>query len=978
MGKTLLGIVAVSATVLLNSLGARAIAQAPPGWQAATRITVKRSLLTHALSTGAPGVTIACPAGGAAPTTVTPGGNETFTASVQATQAMPALVSFEVYDAANIKLAQTGVGPLTLTANTPQSVTGHMTIPAGAASGRYTVRAQVYGPNWTPFYVAHWACSSFTIASAASPTGTAPAVPSATATDGAPPATAPALPPTATAPARELTGNGAQASKGVVWNQVYDMWCGGILANCNWAGIQGDLADMSAAGIVWARTDFHQDVPFSFYDQLLQSARAHNVTLLFIVEKSDPAGDLGTSAQQATYQSWLAQAVNRYKQDVSYWEIQNEENLSNFWNIDSNGAATAYAASVQNYVTDLRESYQTIKANDPTAQVLLGGMSEWTMEQYVDQLIADNAYLYFDIVAFHPYGSDPNGVISRLNSLKAKMAAQSGWAAKPIWITEVGFNCYSSATTLPGTSCPESFKAQNLTATMQQLRSDGITTPIFWYNMHDGGSANYSGYGLVYKDMSTLQTTYEPSFYAYQSIAGAPASSGSPTAAPVPGGPTATPTTPPTTTVPPVMSIACPVNGAAPATIAPGGNEVFTANVQSNQALNGALVSFEVYDAANIKLAQTGAGPLTLTANTSQSVTGHMTIPAGAASGRYTVRAQVYGPNWTPFYVAHWACSSFTIASAASPTSTAPAIPSATVTDGAPPATAPAPTTTGTANPGHTIKNVFLIVLENHNWSAIKGNPSAPYINDTLLPLAAHAENYMNPPGNHPSLPNYLWLEAGTNFGITDDNDPYSNHQSASAHLTTLLTHAGISWKTYQENIAGTQCPLTASYPYAPKHNPFVYFDDVTGGNNTNSATCIAHVRPYTELTTDLQRGTVARYNFITPNLCDDGHDWCAPYNDPVKQTDTWLSQAVPAILRSQAYQDGGALFITWDEGEGGSDGPIGMIALSPYAKHGYANAILYTHSSTLRTIEEIFGVGPMLGDAANATDLRDLFTSFP
>lgn len=273
---------------------------------------------------------------------------------------------------------------------------------------------------------------------------------------------------------------------------------------------------------------------------------------------------------------------------------------------------------------------------------------------------------------------------------------------------------------------------------------------------------------------------------------------------------------------------------------------------------------------------------------------------------------------------------------------------------------------------------MFLIVLENHNWSAIKGNPSAPYINDTLLPLAAHAENYMNPPGNHPSLPNYLWLEAGTNFGITDDNDPYSNHQSASAHLTTLLTHAGISWKTYQENIAGTQCPLTASYPYAPKHNPFVYFDDVTGGNNTNSATCIAHVRPYTELTTDLQRGTVARYNFITPNLCDDGHDWCAPYNDPVKQTDTWLSQAVPAILRSQAYQDGGALFITWDEGEGGSDGPIGMIALSPYAKHGYANAILYTHSSTLRTIEEIFGVGPMLGDAANATDLRDLFTSFP
>src|SRR5256885_3620186 len=38
----------------------------------------------------------------------------------------------------------------------------------------------------------------------------------------------------------------------------------------------------------------------------------------------------------------------------------------------------------------------------------------------------------------------------------------------------------------------------------------------------------------------------------------------------------------------------------------------------------------------------------------------------------------------------------------------------------------------------------------------------------------------------HPSLPNYLWLEAGTNFGILDDNDPSSNHQSSTSHLVNL------------------------------------------------------------------------------------------------------------------------------------------------------------------------------------------------
>jgi phospholipase C len=275
-------------------------------------------------------------------------------------------------------------------------------------------------------------------------------------------------------------------------------------------------------------------------------------------------------------------------------------------------------------------------------------------------------------------------------------------------------------------------------------------------------------------------------------------------------------------------------------------------------------------------------------------------------------------------------------------------------------------------------KTVFLILMENHNWSDIKNSPSAPYINKTLLPMASYAEQYYNPPGNHPSEPNYLWLEAGTNFGISDDTDPYANHQSTTQHLVTLLNNAHISWKSYQESISGTVCPLTGNGLYAPKHNPMVFFDDVTNSNDPNALYCIAHVRPYTELATDLQKNTQASYNFITPNLCDDMHDTCAPLNDSVKQGDSWLAQNLPAILSSQAYKNGGIVLITWDEGEGG-DGPIGMIVLSHNAKGGgYSNTIRYTHSSTLRTLEEIFGVSPLLGDAAHATDLRDLFKRFP
>jgi len=181
------------------------------------------------------------------------------------------------------------------------------------------------------------------------------------------------------------------------------------------------------------------------------------------------------------------------------------------------------------------------------------------------------------------------------------------------------------------------------------------------------------------------------------------------------------------------------------------------------------------------------------------------------------------------------------------------------------------------------VRTVFLIVMENHNWSAIKDNPSAPYINQTLLPMASYAEQYYNPPGLHPSEPNYLWLEAGTNFNVTTDDDPAVNHQSSTQHLVTLLNGAGISWKSYQEDIDGTACPLTSSGLYAPKHNPMVFFDDVTGTNDPASASCIAHVRPFSELATDLQNNAQARYNFITPNLCNDMHNTCQPLNDSVQ-----------------------------------------------------------------------------------------------
>ncbi len=280
------------------------------------------------------------------------------------------------------------------------------------------------------------------------------------------------------------------------------------------------------------------------------------------------------------------------------------------------------------------------------------------------------------------------------------------------------------------------------------------------------------------------------------------------------------------------------------------------------------------------------------------------------------------------------------------------------------------------------IKTVFVVVMENQDWSNIINSSSSAYIKQSLLPNASYATQYYSPKGLHPSEGNYLWMEAGTNFGVKDDNSPADNHQSTTSHLTTLLSNSGIPWKSYQEGIDGNQCPLQDNGLYSPRHNPMVYFDDVTDNNNPDSLTCNLHIRPIEELFSGLKDNSVTGYNFITPNLCDDMHDSAeCDTQDPIKNGDTWLSKTIPRITNSSAYKNGGAIFITWDEGTAPNgvenDGPIGMIVMSPLAKgHGYYNSIHYTHSSLLLTLQEIFNVKPLLGDAVNATDLGDLFIS--
>lgn len=280
-------------------------------------------------------------------------------------------------------------------------------------------------------------------------------------------------------------------------------------------------------------------------------------------------------------------------------------------------------------------------------------------------------------------------------------------------------------------------------------------------------------------------------------------------------------------------------------------------------------------------------------------------------------------------------------------------------------------------------KRVFVIMMENQNASDIYGNSKAPYLNQ-LMKTYAYAANFQDVlPSSVPSEPHYVWLEAGTNtfsdHTFTSDSDPSASNSTAStAHFVNQLTAKGISWVTYQESINSTTgaCPVKSSSFYAAKHDPFVFFRDISGSTpSKTAATCVAHTKPMTQLAADLASNSVASYNLITPNLCHDMHGAVGCSLSTIASGDSWLQSNLPAIIANAAANQG-VVFITWDETEGETTQPF--IVVGPRVKAGYKSTVLYNMSSVLKSMQEIFGVTPLLGHAADAAtnDLSDLFVT--
>lgn len=285
-------------------------------------------------------------------------------------------------------------------------------------------------------------------------------------------------------------------------------------------------------------------------------------------------------------------------------------------------------------------------------------------------------------------------------------------------------------------------------------------------------------------------------------------------------------------------------------------------------------------------------------------------------------------------------------------------IPSSTTT--MPGSTTSAATTTTTSASGGvcgqagtpaTRQKVVVFSFENRTWSGVGGTQfqSMPYLHGLATKCSTFSQ-YTEPDTGDNSATQYVGQWDGNPSGNTvrSDCSPSSSCQSLQNNIGRQVRDSGGTVRSYVEGTSST-CSASGN---AAKHIPALYFRSAA-----DAAACNAEVRPLS----DFNPNALASFSFVTPTLCNDGHD-CG--NSTV---DSWAAAHVQPVLNSAAYKAGQVtVFIWYDE-----DHPVPNMQLSIHANAGVKSQAI-DYGSTLRAWEDMLGVAHT-GHATNAVDMRPI-----
>jgi acid phosphatase len=254
--------------------------------------------------------------------------------------------------------------------------------------------------------------------------------------------------------------------------------------------------------------------------------------------------------------------------------------------------------------------------------------------------------------------------------------------------------------------------------------------------------------------------------------------------------------------------------------------------------------------------------------------------------------------------------------------------------------------------------HVYVIVLENKEFSSVVGSARAPYINSLIAQYGLATSYYAI---GHPSEPNYIALTSGGTQGVNDDGV----YNLGADNVFSQVTASGRTWHAYMQGYPGNCSTVSSSSAvtdgpgqsgaYVRKHNPAISYTSVSG----NGAACanITNLASFDP--------AAANFEFITPNLINDMHD------GSIADGDNFVKAFLPSITNSSAFANS-VVFLTFDEGSSGANGGghVMTVAITPNMTAGFQATGSYSHYSLLRTIEQAWGL-PLLESAASASSLN-------
>ena len=272
----------------------------------------------------------------------------------------------------------------------------------------------------------------------------------------------------------------------------------------------------------------------------------------------------------------------------------------------------------------------------------------------------------------------------------------------------------------------------------------------------------------------------------------------------------------------------------------------------------------------------------------------------------------------------------------------------------------------GLSSPDH----VFLIVLENHGFSQVIGNPAMPFLNSLASQHSLAANYFAN---THPSIGNYFMLTTGQ---IITNDDGFTGTVSDD-NLARALAAAGKNWKAYLQSLPGIGYTGGDVYPYLKRHNPFAYFTDVIGSPAT-----AANMVPFRQISTDLSSGSLPRFALIVPDAEHNAHDCpsggtACTDTDKLAAADSWLQTNINPLITNSALANS-VFIITWDEAAdtdtANGGGQVATVLVGSHVKPAFRSTTFFQHQNTLRLILDLLQVSDHPGASTTAGGMNEFF----